>query len=45
MLAGVLIKCDYFLKPLKNIKSNYNTHEIITFDDKSPPWIAEKIKN
>ena len=45
MLAGVLIKCDYFLKPLKNIKSNYNTHETITFDDKSPPWIAEKIKN
>ena len=33
-----------FTQTLQSIMSNYVPHETITFDDRSPPWIDEKIK-
>ena len=33
-----------FNKTIKNILSNYITHESITCDDRDPPWINNKIK-
>ena len=33
-----------FNKTIKNILSNYISHETITCDDTDPPWINKKIK-
>ena len=33
-----------FNKTIKNILSNYISHETITCDDRDPPWINNKIK-
>ena len=33
-----------FNKTMKNILSNYISHETVTCDDRDPPWINNKIK-
>ena len=35
---------ELFSQIIQNIISNYIPHETITFDDRNPPWIDEKIK-
>ena len=37
-------KCNYLLKQLSILQSNYIPHETITCDDSNPPRIDEKIK-
>ena len=32
-------------KTIVNILSNFIPHEILTIDDKDPPWFIKKIKN
>ena len=38
-------KVSLFNRTIKNILSNYIPHEIITIDDRDPPWINEKVKS
>ena len=33
-----------FKRTIKNIISNYIPHEIITCDDRDPPWINNRVK-
>ena len=37
-------KVHMFNNTIKNIMSNYIPHEIITWDDRDPPWINKDIK-
>ena len=33
-----------FIRTIKNILSNYISHEIIVCDDRDPPWINSRVK-
>ena len=37
-------KVSLFNKTIKNILSNYIPHEIITIDDRDPPWFDKNVK-
>ena len=34
----------FFNRIIKNILHKFILHEIITFDDRDPPWIESKVK-
>ena len=38
-------KVSLFNKTIKNILSNYIHHEIITIDDRDPPWFNKNVKS
>ena len=38
-------KVSLFNKTIKNILSNYIPHEIITIDDRDPPWFNKNVKS
>ena len=35
---------NIFHKTIINIFSNFIPYKLVTFDDKDPPWMAEKLK-
>ena len=37
-------KVNIFKKTIINIFSNLNRNKLVTFDDKDPPWMTEKLK-
>ena len=37
-------KVNIFKKTIINIFSNLNQNKLVTFDDKDPPWMTEKLK-
>ena len=37
-------KVNIFKKTIINIFSNFNRNKLVTFDDKDPPWMTEKLK-
>ena len=41
----LLMKKFLFLKTIKNILSKYIPHEIITIDDRDPPWFNKDVKS
>ena len=43
--ASVDEKVSLFNKTIKNILSNYIPHEIITIDDRDPPWFNKNVKS
>ena len=38
-------KVHLFNKTIRNILSNFIPHETITFDDRDPPWINNRVKH